>query len=395
MKHDRCGETSAACKPLDSRRADMLGRTIAAATFEVFPRSPDMGSSIDSSPPAPRRHFASDNFAGVCPEAWAALEEANAGHAASYGADWWTAEATRLIREVFETDCEVFFVFNGTSANSLAVAAACAPFESVLCHEHAHLISDECGAPGFFAHGTTLVPLPGKSGKLALAEIEHAATRRTDVHHPKPRVVSLTQATELGTVYSAEEVAAIGTVADRLHLRLHIDGARFANAVASLGVAPRALTWEAGVDVLSLGGGKNGMAFGEALVFFDRHLAREFAFRRKQSGQLAPKMRFLAAPWIGMLRDGGWLRHAAHANAMAAAMERGLRAIPGLEVIYPRGANAVFAALPSRVADGLRARGWQFYTDVGPDGAARLMCSWDTTEEDVAAFLRDSADLAK
>jgi threonine aldolase len=149
------------------------------------------------------------------------------------------------------------------------------------------------------------------------------------------------------------------------------------------------------VDVLSLGSTKNGMAFGEALVFFDRHLAREFAFRRKQSGQLASKMRFLAAPWVGVLRDGAWLRHAAQANAMAAALELGLRAIPSVEVVYPRGANAVFAALPARVADGLRARGWEFYSDVGPGGAARLMCSWDTTPDDVAAFLRDAADLAK
>ena len=353
-----------------------------------------MGSSTDV-PEKHRRHFASDNFAGICPEAWAAMEEANAGHAPGYGADRWTAEATRLIREVFETDCEVFFVFNGTSANSLAVAAACAPFESVLCHEHAHLANDECGAPGFFAHGTTLVPLPGKNGKLGVAEIERAATRRTDVHHPKPHIVSLTQATELGTVYSVEEVAGIGATADRLHLSLHMDGARFANAVAALGVPPRALTWEAGVDALSLGGTKNGMAVGEALVFFDHHLAREFAFRRKQSGQLASKMRFLAAPWVGVLRDGAWLRHAGHANAMAAAIERGLRIIPGVEVVYAREANAVFASLPSHVADGLHARGWEFYTDVGPDGAARLMCSWDTTPEDVAAFLRDAGDLSK
>lgn len=354
-----------------------------------------MGTSTDVSPPVLRRHFASDNFAGICPEAWEAMAEANAGHAASYGADWWTGEATRLIREVFETDCEVFFVFNGTSANSLAVASACTPFESVLCHEHAHLFNDECGAPGFFAHGTTLVPLPGQNGKLTIGEIERAATRRTDVHHPKPRMVSITQATELGTVYTVEEIAGIGATADRLSLRLHMDGARFANAVAALDVPPRVVTWEAGVDMLSFGGAKNGMAFGEALVFFDRHLAREFAFRRKQSGQLASKMRFLAAPWIGMLRDGAWLRYAAHANAMAAALDVGLRALPGVQVAYPRGANAVFALLPPQFADGLRARGWQFYTDVGPGGAARLMCSWDTTEEDVAAFLRDAADLAK
>ena len=341
----------------------------------------------------PPRQFASDNWAGICPEAWAALAEANAGHAPSYGADAWTTEAVRLVREVFETECEVHFVFNGTSANSLAVAAMCAPFESVLCHEHAHLVSDECGAPGFFANGTTLRPVAGEWGKVRPAEVRAAALRRSDVHHPKPGALSLTQSTELGTVYAPEEVAELGEAARALDLWLHMDGARVANAVASLGVAPRRITWEAGVDVLSLGGTKNGMPFGEALVFFDRGLARDFAFRRKQSGQLASKMRFLGAPWVGMLRDGSWLRHAANANDRAAQLARGLGALPGVAVLYAREANAVFAALPPPMRDGLRARGWQFYTDVGPDGAARLMCSWDTTEEDVAAFLRDAAAL--
>lgn len=343
----------------------------------------------------PRRQFASDNFAGICPEAWAAMAEANAGHAPAYGADAWTAKATKLIREVFETDCEVFFVFNGTSANSLAVAASCAPYESVLCHEHSHLRSDECGAPGFFAHGVSLVPVSGANGKFGFSELERVAKRRTDVHHPKPRLVSITQSTELGTVYSPDEIASIDSTADDLWLRLHMDGARFANAVASLGVAPKTITWEAGVDVLTLGGTKNGMAYGEALVFFDKHLAREFAFRRKQSGQLSSKMRFVAAPWIGMLREGAWLRHAAHANAMAAQMEHGLRQLSCAQITYPRQANVVFAILPTPLVEGLRARGWSFYTDVGPDGAARLMCSWDTKAEDVAAFLGDCADLAK
>ena len=345
--------------------------------------------------PKTRRQFASDNWAGVCPEAWAALAEANAGHAPSYGADAWTAEAVRLLRAVFETDCEVHFVFNGTAANSLAVAAMCAPFESVLCHEHAHLATDECGAPGFCAHGTTLVRLPGAHGKIAPAEVGRAARNRRDVHAQKVRAVSITQSTELGAVYAPAEIAALGEAARALDLRLHIDGARFANAVASLGVPPRQITWEAGADVLSLGGTKNGLPFGEALVFFNRDLARQFEYRRKQGGQLASKMRFLAAPWVGVLRDGAWLRHAAHANAMAAQLDGGLRALPGVRVLYPREANVVFATLPPVLLTGLRARGWEFYTDVGPDGAARLMCSWDTTAEDVAAFLRDAADLAK
>jgi threonine aldolase len=344
--------------------------------------------------PLPPRHFASDNWAGACPEALAALAEANTGHAPAYGADAWTAEATRLLREIFETPCEVFFVFNGTAANSLAVAAMCAPYESVFCHRWAHLGTDECGAPGFFAHGVTLVPLDGRNGKITPETIGDAAKRDGGVHRPKPRGMSLTQSTELGTVYALEEIAALGETARALDLWLHMDGARFANAAAALDAPPRRLTWEAGVDVLSLGGGKNGLPFGEALVFFDPELARDFAFRRKQGGQLASKMRFLAAPWVGVLKDRAWLRHAAHANAMAGALERGLRSLPGVQILFSRDANAVFAALPPSMVDGLRARGWQFHTDVGPESAARLMASWDTTPEDVAGFLRDASELA-
>jgi threonine aldolase len=343
-------------------------------------------------PPSARRHFASDNFAGICPEALAALIESNTGHAASYGADAWTAEATRRVREIFETDCEVFFVFNGTAANSLALASIRAPFESVLCYEHAHIATDECGAPGFFAHGTTLMLLPAKHGKLTPATIAAAATSRRDVHAQKPRAISLTQSTELGTVYSPDEISALAETARAHGLAVHMDGARFANAVAALGVTPRALI--AGVDVLSFGGTKNGLPFGEAVVFFDHELARQFDYRRKQGGQLASKMRYLAAPWVGILRDGAWLRHAAHANAMAAALERGLRALPEIQIVYPRQANAVFAALPATTSAALRDAGWHFYSDVGPAAAARLMCSWDTTPDDVAAFVRDAAEKA-
>jgi threonine aldolase len=342
-------------------------------------------------PPAPRRHFASDNYAGICPEALATLLEANAGHAPSYGSDAWTEEAARLVREIFETDCEVFFVFNGTAANSLALASLCQSFDGTLCYDHAHIYTDECGAPTFFAHGTTLTPIPGEHGKITPAAVAYAATKRRDLHHSKARALSLTQSTELGTVYSVAEVGALTEGARQHGLAVHMDGARFANAVASLGVAPRAITWEAGVEVLSLGGTKNGLPFGEAVVFFNLEYARHFDYRRKQGGQLASKMRFLAAPWVGALRDGAWLRHAAQANAMAAALERGLRTLPAAQITHPRQANAVFAALPPAVEAALRAKGWLFYNDVDPDRAARLMCSWDTTHEDVAAFLRDAS----
>lgn len=336
-----------------------------------------------------RRHFASDNYSGICPEAWAAMAEANAGHEVSYGNDSWTDKASDLIREVFETDCEVFFVFNGTSANSLSLASLCQSYHSVLCHELAHIETAECGAPEFFANGSKILLLPGAAGKIDPAEVERAVKKRDDIHYPKPRVLSLTQATETGTLYSVQEIKALTTTARGLGLRVHMDGARFANAVAALNVAPKELTWKAGVDVLCFGGSKNGIALGEAVVFFDCELAREFDYRCKQGGQLASKMRFLSAPWVGMLRDGAWLKHAAHANSMARRLEAGLRAVPRVTIPYAVDSNAVFAKLPAAVDARLRERGWKFYTGVITPDEARLMCSWDTTPEDVDEFVSD------
>lgn len=342
--------------------------------------------------PVPRSHqFASDNYAGVCPEAWAAMAEANQGHVRSYGDDRWTQQAADLIRATFETDCEVFFVFNGTSANSLALASLCQSYHSILCHEIAHVETDECGAPEFFSNGTKVLLLEGENGKVSPASIERMVQRRTDIHYPKPRVLSLTQPTELGTVYTPEELKVAGETAKRLGLRVHMDGARFANAVAALGVKPREITWEAGVDVLCLGSTKNGAAVGEAVVFFNHDLAYEFDYRCKQAGQLASKMRFLSAPWVGMLQDGAWLRHAAHANHMAELLEQGLREA-GATLLFPRQVNSVFVQLPQPIIEGLHERGWFFYTFIGK-GGCRLMCSWDTTEQDVKDFIADLCDL--
>ena len=340
-----------------------------------------------------RRQFASDNYAGICPEAFAAMTEANQGHEVSYGDDTWTAQAANLIRDVFETNCEVFFVFNGTSANSLSLASLCQSYHSILCHEQAHIETAECGAPEFFANGTKVLLLPGEHGKIDPKAVERAVHQRTDIHYPKPRVVSLTQATELGTVYSLDELRALSDVARRCHLRVHMDGARFANAVVALGVTPKEITWEAGVDVLCFGGSKNGIALGEAVVFFNPELAREFDYRCKQGGQLASKMRFLSAPWVGMLQDGAWLRHAKHANAMARRLEAAIRHLPRVEIAHPVQTNTVFARLPDDVIRGMHQRGWLFYTHVSAD-SARLMTSWDTTPEDVDAFAADLADLA-
>jgi threonine aldolase len=268
----------------------------------------------------------------------------------------------------------------------------CQSYHSILCHETAHVETDECGAPEFFSHGTKILLLPGDDGKLTAEGIERQVLRRTDIHYPKPKVVSLTQATELGTVYRPEEISVISEQVRRLGLRLHMDGARFANAVASLGVAPREITWEVGVEVLSLGGTKNGGGLGEAVIFFNRDLAHEFDYRCKQAGQLASKMRFLSAPWVGMFAEGAWLRYAHHANAMAALLEEELEQIPEITLLFPREANSVFVQLPPEVADRLRTAGWKFYTFIG-QGGARFMCSWDTTEQDVrelAAALREA-----
>jgi threonine aldolase len=335
------------------------------------------------------RQFASDNYSGVCPEAWAAMAEANAGHEVSYGNDSWTQRATDMIREIFETDCEVFFVFNGSAANSLSLASLCQPYHSIFCHELAHIETSECGAPEFFSNGSKILTLSGENGKIAPVAVEHAVERRNDIHYPKPGALSLTQVTEVGTAYSVAEITALAATAKSLGLRVQMDGARFANAVASLGVAPADVTWRAGVDVLCFGGSKNGIALGEAVVFFNRKLAHEFDYRCKQGGQLASKMRFLSAPWLGMLQDGAWLRHARHTNAMAQRLEAGLRKISGVNITYPVQSNAVFAKFPKSAEEKLHALGWQFYTGVITPDESRLMCSWDTTAEDVDAFVAD------
>jgi threonine aldolase len=337
-------------------------------------------------PQNPKNQFASDNYSGICPEALLAMQQVNTSFANAYGNDPWTGRACDLLRDFFETDCQVFFVFNGTAANSLALASLCQSYHSIICHELAHVETDECGAAEFFSNGTKILLVPGSSGKVDLSAVEHTITRRSDIHYPKPRVLSITQATELGTLYSLDDLAAVRELANRYHLRLHMDGARFSNAVASLGVAPKQLTWQAGIDVMTLGGTKNGLAIGEAVVFFNRELAREFDYRCKQAGQLASKMRFLSAPWIGMLQDGALLNHAAHANAMAQKLAAQLQRFPAISIIHPVEANAVFVQLPKQLIERLHQDGWQFYTFIGT-GHARLMCSWATTDQDIEQLL--------
>jgi threonine aldolase len=343
---------------------------------------------------ADRYEFASDNTASICPEAWNALQRANADKATpSYGDDRWTAQVRQLVREIFEIDCEVFVVFNGTAANALALAQLCQPFHSIICHERAHIETDECGAPEFFS-GSKLLVTRGTNGKIDLGEAEAAIVRQPELHSPKPRAISITQATELGTVYTPDEVRALNEFARKRSLFIHMDGARFANAVSSLGCVPKALTWEIGVDVLCFGGTKNGVGSGELVIFFKKELAREFDYRVKQAGQLASKMRFLAAPWVGLLTDAVWLYNAEHANRASRQLAERLRSEAKIDVIFPVEANAIFLRMSEQLVRGLHERGWDFYKFIEPD-VYRLMCSWSVTEAAIADFVGDIVALKR
>lgn len=338
------------------------------------------------------QQFASDNYAGICPEAWQAMQMANRGHVSSYGEDPWTERASNAFRDLFETDCDVYFVFNGTAANSLSLAALSQSYHGVICNDQSHVETDECGAPEFFSNGSKLLVARSEHGKICPASIRELATKRQDIHYPKPRVVTITQSTETGRVYTLDELRAISGECKSLGLSLHMDGARFANACASLGVTPAELSWKSGVDVLCFGGTKNGMAVGEAVLFFDRKLSADFDYRCKQAGQLASKMRFLSAPWIGMLESGAWLRNAAHANQSARLFAEKVAAVPGVRVLGPVEANAVFLEASDQLLESMHARGWKFYTFIG--GAARFMFSWDADAARIEAFARDLAECA-
>lgn len=325
--------------------------------------------------------FASDNTAGLCPEAWEALRLADGGSCPSYGEDPWTARAADALRALLGSECDVYFVFNGTAANSLSLAACCQSYHSVICSETAHIVTDECGAPEFFSNGTKLLSARAPDGKVTPAEVERLVTQRSDLHYPKPRVLSLTLPTELGTLYSLDELRALAAVARRFKLAVHVDGARFANAVVSLGVSAAALVEASGADVLCFGAVKNGLGFGEAVVFKNRSLSSEFSFRCKQAGQLASKMRYLTAPWVRGFEGDLWLKNAANANQMAQLLARKLCEFPGVRLSKPVQANSVFVEMTEEQHSKLRAAGFVYYTFIG--SAARFVCSWATTPADV------------
>ncbi len=337
-----------------------------------------------------KKNFYSDNVSGATPEILRAIVACNADDTAPYGNDPYTQRLQRRLAELFETEVEVYPVGTGTVANGLAAALLAAPYGAIFCADVSHLHTSECGATEFWSGGNARsVPLATVDGKIPApalaAALEAGSLRAADV---PPRAVSLTQATEAGTVYSVGEVRALAEAAHARGLKVHMDGARFANAVARLDVSPAALTWQAGVDVLSFGATKNGALCAEAVVFFDRGLAESMRYRRRRAGHLFSKMRFLSAQLLAYVEDGLWLRCARHANAMAARLRAGLAEIPGVRFPHPTEINFVLAALPQPVWDGLVADGYSFSRRGTPrEGIVRIACAWDTPVEAVDALI--------
>ena len=339
----------------------------------------------------PTRSFASDNNAGVHPDILKAISAANQGHVVGYGDDAYTQSAQALFKKQLGEDIQVFFVFNGTAANCLSLKALTDSYHAVICAEGAHIYVDECGAPEKFT-GCKLVPVPAENGKLTVEAVRSAYHGIGDEHHVQPKVISITQATEVGTVYGASEIRALADFAHEYGMFLHVDGARIANAVAAQGINLREATRDLGIDVLSFGATKNGALGAEAVVFFNPELAANFKFYRKQAMQLASKMRFLSVQFNAMFTNDLWLQNARHANRMAQLLKREVSRIPQLKIIYPVEANGVFAQIPRKAIAKLQKR-YFFYVWNEAQSVVRWMCSWDTTADDVkqfAAFVRSS-----
>lgn len=334
----------------------------------------------------PSRSFASDNNASVHPEVLEAIRRANDGPAAAYGDDPLTELAVEKFREQFGDDVAVFFVFNGTAANVLSLQALTRPFHAVLCPESSHIYTDECGAPEKFT-GCKLIPLGAPDGKLTVNTVANAYHGIGDQHHVQPRVISITQATEMGTIYDPAEIEALARFAHERNMFLHVDGARLANAVVPRGpsLSLRQATRDLGVDVLSFGGTKNGLMGAEAVVFFRPELAENFLFVRKQGMQLASKMRYTSAQMVALLTNDLWRRNAEKANRMARLLEEEIRKIPRIKIVFPVQANGVFAQIPRDAIQKIQER-YFFYVWIEEKSVVRWMCSFDTTEEDVRKF---------
>ncbi|MGW7543317.1 threonine aldolase family protein [Streptomyces sp. NPDC054770] len=332
--------------------------------------------------------FISDNMAGAAPQIAGAVAEAAAGQVLPYGNDPFSERARRKLGEIFDRDVDVFPVTTGTAANCLALAALTRPWGSVLCHGGSHINNDECGAPEFFTDGAKLVTVPGDHSKIDPDALRAAVGRRAgDVHSVQPSVVSVSQATESGSVYSVEEIRRLAGIAKDAGLRVHMDGARFANALVHLGATPAEMTWQAGIDILSFGATKNGAMTADAIVSFDPALSGELAFRAKRAGQLTSKMRFQTAQLDAYLTDDLWLDNARRANAMATRLGDGLKAIPGTGLLTVPQANIVFCRLPRHVTAGLLAEGYAFYHDRWEEGTVRFVTAFSHDAHDIDQLL--------
>ena len=332
----------------------------------------------------PTRSFASDNNAGAHPDILKAISAANQGHVVGYGDDAYTHSAQALFKKQLGDDIEVFFVFNGTAANCLSLKALTNSYQAVICAEGAHIYVDECGAPEKFT-GCKLVPVPANNGKLTVEAVQSAYHGVGDEHHVQPKVISITQATEVGTVYKPNEIRTLADFAHNHGMFLHVDGARIANAIAALGLTLRQATRDLGIDVLSFGATKNGALGAEAVVFFNPELAGNFKFYRKQGMQLASKMRFIAAQFQALFTNDLWLQNARHANRMAQLLKREVSKIPRVKIVYNVEANGVFAQIPRKAIAKLQKR-YFFYVWNEAQSVVRWMCSWDTTADDVKQF---------
>jgi len=339
------------------------------------------------------RSFASDNNAGIHPDVVKAILAANQGHAVGYGDDPYTESAMVKFKQHFGADIDAFIVFNGTAANCLSLKALTDSYHAVICTEAAHIYTDECGAPEKFT-GCKLIPIPADDGKLTVAAVERACHGIGDQHHVQPRVISITQSTEMGTVYRPEEIKALARFAHKRAMFLHMDGARIANAAASMGLTLRQATRDLGVDVLSFGGTKNGLMGAEAVVFFDKKLGHDFQYLRKQGMQLASKMRFISAQLDCLLSNDLWLKNARHANRMAQLLKKGLSDIPEVKIVYDVEANGVFAKISADAVARLQKR-YFFYVWNEEESVVRWMCSFDTTEEDVKRFVKFVTETVK
>ncbi len=341
-------------------------------------------------------NFASDNITGASDEILDALVRANAGHAMPYGNDDLTARVEEQLSDLFETDLSAFLVATGSAANSLALSVMTPSYGAVLCHWNSHIFEDECGAPEFFTGGARMVPVDGPDGKVDLQDLAIKAARGAgDVHMLQPSAASITQVTEIGSLYTVNEIAAVADVCRSHKLKLHMDGARFANAVVALGCTPAEMSWKAGVEVLSFGATKNGALGAEAVIIFDKDLADTFAFRRKRGGHLFSKMRLLSAQMEAYLSDELWRYNAEHANAMAARLRDGIAPLASFEFPYTDGANMLFPRLPATLHQALNDEGFIFYGGRWEEGVVRLVTAFNTDADHVDAFINAAVRLER